>query len=61
MDNSNNGNQITDQVSKTTVQFRDKITHEYLHTEEIANAKLAKLYHDQLVSHAINGVPVVDI
>lgn len=54
--------QATNQGSKTVlVQFRDKLNGRYLHQKEISRAMLAKLYHEQKVTHAINGVPVVDI
>lgn len=55
-------NQLTSQGYKTTkIQYRDKISGTYLHTKLVSKATLAKLYHDQLITHAINGVPVVDI
>ncbi len=58
----NMNKQVTVQgAQKTLVQFRDKITGNYLHTKEITKALLAKFYHEQKVTHAINGVPVVDI
>lgn len=44
-----------------TVRFRDKATFEYLYYKEISRALLAKMYHEQRVTHAINGVPVIDI
>lgn len=54
--------QATEQGSKLiTVQFRDKATFEYLYFKDITRALLAKFYHEQRVTHAINGVPVVDI
>lgn len=44
-----------------TVQYRDKLNGIYLHQKQVTRATLAKLYHKQLVTHAINGIPVVDI
>lgn len=54
--------QATEQGSKLIrVQFRDKLSGEYLHQKEITRALMAKMYHEQRVTHAINGMPVVDL
>jgi len=54
--------QATNQgAAKIKVQFRNKLTGEYMHQKEITRALLAKLYHEQKVTHALNGVPVIDI
>lgn len=54
--------QLTNQgLGTIKIQFRCKLTGEYLHTRQIMRATLAKLYHDQKITHALNGVPVVDI
>lgn len=44
-----------------TVMYRDKITGEYLSEKQVPRAFLARMYHEQRVTHAINGVPVIDI
>lgn len=57
-----NENALTDQGEITIwVQFRDKITLEYMHKKEVKRAFLAKAYAEQKVTHAINGIPVIDI
>lgn len=43
------------------VQYRDKLTGEYYQEKQVPRAFLAKMYHEQRVTHAINGVPVIDI
>lgn len=58
---SNNTDLTTQGAAKITVQFRDKTNGDYLHIKEVTRAFLAKMYHEQRVTHAINGMPVVDI
>lgn len=56
------GNQLTDQGKQLiTIQYRDKLNGIYLNTKQVSRATLAKLYHDRLITHAINGMPVVDV
>lgn len=53
---------ITDQgTKKITIQYRDKLSGDYLFKREVTRAFLAKMYHDQRVTHSLNGVPVIDI
>ena len=55
-------NPITDQGTKTImVKFRDKLTGAYVYDKKVTRAFLAKMYHDRAVTHALNGVPVIDI
>jgi len=54
--------QVTETGDKTIlVHLRDKVTGEYVSLANIKRSKLAKYYHEQRVTHVINGVPVVDI
>ncbi len=54
--------QLTNQGAlKTMVQFRDKVTFQYLFYKKVPRAFLAKMYHEQRVTHAIDGIPVIDI
>lgn len=53
---------ITNQGAKTIiVQYRDKLSGAYLFQREVTRAFLAKMYHEQRVTHAVNGIPVIDI
>lgn len=44
-----------------TIQYRDKVSGDYLIQKQVPRAFLARMYHEQRVTHAINGVPVIDI
>lgn len=48
-------------VKKILVWFRDVKTGSYDYQKEVTRAFLAKMYHEQRVTHALNGVPVVDV
>lgn len=53
---------VTENGAKLTwIQFRDKLTGQYLTTKQINRATLAKWYHEQKITHAYNGLPVIDI
>lgn len=43
------------------VLLRDKVTLEYLNKASVKRSWLAKAYHEQRVTHAIDGFPVIDV
>lgn len=61
--NDINGNcQVTDAGARTIViMLRDKISGEYIGEKLIKRAEYAKAYNDQRITHAINGVPVLEV
>lgn len=46
---------------KTMVWFRNVNSGQYEYKKLVTKAFLAKMYHEQRVTHAYNGIPVVDV
>lgn len=54
--------QLTDAGARMTmILLRDKVNGEYIGKALIKRAKLAQYYNEHKVTHAVNGVPVVDV
>lgn len=55
-------NPVTEQGAlKTTVWFRNVKTGVYEYKKEVTKAFVAKMYHEHRITHAHNGIPVVDV
>jgi len=62
MNNDFTNNPVTEQgAKKQIVWFRNVLTGAYEYQKEVTNAFVAKMMHEQKITHAVNGIKVVDI